>query len=457
MTTYDAIVIGTGQAGPFVASRFARAGMRVAIVERGLFGGTCVNTGCIPTKTMVASAYAAHMARRAAEFGVGIGGAVTVDMARVKARKDAISGQSRTGVEAGLRKAENCTVYQGHARFESPSVVSVGPDWLTAQRIFINVGGRALIPAMPGLDKVPFLTNSSMMEVDFIPEHLLIVGGSYIGLEFGQMFRRFGSEVTIIEMGDRLIRREDEDVSAAILEVIEGEGIHVRLNAKCISVSSRGTNIVARVDCAAGAPDVTGTHLLLAVGRRPNTDDLGLDAAGIVRDEHGYIVVDDELRTSAPGVWALGDCNGRGAFTHTSFNDAEIIVANLLEQDTRRVSDRIPVYGLFVDPPLGRVGMTEAEVRATGRPALLGKRAMKDVKRAVEKGETHGFIKVIVDAGTNRILGAAILGTGGDEVVHSILDVMYARAPYTLIKRAVHIHPTVSELIPTTLWSLKPL
>jgi pyruvate/2-oxoglutarate dehydrogenase complex dihydrolipoamide dehydrogenase (E3) component len=456
-SNYDAIVIGTGQAGPFVASRFAKAGMKVAVVERGLFGGTCVNTGCIPTKTMVASAYVAHMARRAAEFGVGTGGAVTVDMARVKARKDAISGQSSIGVEAGLRKTENCTVYQGHARFESPSVVSVGSDRLTAARIFINVGGRALIPSMPGLDRVPFLTNSSMMGIDFIPEHLIIVGGSYIGLEFGQMFRRFGSEVTIVEMGDRLIRREDEDVSAAILEIVEGEGIHVRLNAKCISVSGQGTNIAAAVDCTTGAPEVGGTHLLLAVGRRPNTDDLGLDAAGIARDERGYIVVDDELRTSVPGVWALGDCNGRGAFTHTSFNDAEIVVANLLEKDTRRLSDRIPVYGLFVDPPLGRVGLTEGEVRATGRPALVGKRAMKDVKRAVEKGETQGFIKVVVDAETNQILGAAILGTGGDEVVHSILDVMYAKAPYTLIKRAVHIHPTVSELVPTTLWSLKPL
>ena len=459
MTTnsYDAIVIGTGQAGPFVANRFAKAGMKVAIVERGLFGGTCVNTGCIPTKTMVASAYAAHMARRAGEFGVGIAGEVTVDMARVKARKDAISGQSRAGVEAGLRKTENCTVYQGHARFESHRVVKIGSDRITADRIFINVGGRALVPSMPGLAHVPFLTNSSMMEVDFIPEHLVIVGGSYIGLEFGQMFRRFGSQVTIIEMGDRLIRREDEDVSTSILEVIEGEGIHVRLNAKCVSVSTHGANVVASVDCTAGEPEVTGSHLLLAVGRRPNTDDLGLDAAGVAVDERGYIVVDDELRTSVPGIWALGDCNGKGAFTHTSFNDAEIIVANLLEGDTRRVSDRIPVYGLFVDPPLGRAGMTEAEVRATGRPALVGKRAMKDVKRAVEKGETSGFIKVVVDAESNRILGAAILGTGGDEVVHSILDVMYAKAPYTLITRAVHIHPTVSELIPTTLWSLKPL
>ena len=339
--------------------------MKVAIVERGLFGGTCVNTGCIPTKTMVASAYAAHMARRAADFGVGIGGAVTVDMARVKARKDAISGQSRSGVEAGLRKTENCTVYQGHARFDrrasSASARIASPPSGSSS----TSADAPSIPPMPGLDEVPYLTNSSMMDVDFIPEHLVIVGGSYIGLEFGQMFRRFGSEVTIVEMGDRLIRREDDDVSAAILELLEGEGIHVRLNAKCISLSRQGANIVARVECTAGAPDVTGTHLLLAVGRRPNTDDLGLEAAGIAVDERGYIVVDDELRTSVPGIWALGDCNGRGAFTHTSFNDAEIVVANLLENDARRVSDRIPVYGLFVDPPLGRVGMTEAEVRAT--------------------------------------------------------------------------------------------
>jgi pyruvate/2-oxoglutarate dehydrogenase complex dihydrolipoamide dehydrogenase (E3) component len=454
---FDAIVIGTGQAGPFVASRFARAGMTVAIAERGRFGGTCVNTGCIPTKAMVASAYVAHTARRAAEYGVTVPGAVDVDMPRVKARRDAISESSRSGVEQGLRSTANITVYDGHARFESAKVVSVGNEQLTAERIFINVGGRALVPPLPGIDAVPYLTNSSIMDVDFVPEHLVIVGGSYIGLEFGQMFRRFGSEVTIIEMADRLIRREDPDVSAAVLDVLEREGIHVRLNAKCITLARRDNNIVAGVECTSGAPEVVGTHLLLAVGRQPNTGDLGLDRAGIAVDERGYIVVNDELATNVPGVWALGDCNGRGAFTHTAFNDAEIVVANLLEGDSRRVSDRIQTYGLFIDPPLGRVGMTDAEVRATGRPALVGKRLMKDVKRAVEKGETQGFIKIVVDAETSLIRGAAILGTGGDEVVHSILDVMYARAPYTLIKRAMHIHPTVSELIPTTLWSLKPL
>lgn len=456
-STFDAVIIGTGQAGPFLAQRLATAGMKVAIVERKLFGGTCVNTGCIPTKAMVASAYAAHMARRAADFGVVIDGGVSVDMRRVKARKDAISGQSRTGVERRLREMENCTVYQGHARFESPREVSVGPDRLTANRIFINAGGRAIVPEMPGLEQVKHLTNSSMMHVDFLPRHLIIVGGSYVGLEFGQMFRRFGSEVTIIEMGPRVIQREDEDVSAAIKDILENEAINVRLNAKCIGFSRRNEEIVAHMDCPTGATEVSGTHLLLAVGRRPNTDDLSLEKAGVKVNERGYIVVDDQLRTSAPGIWALGDCNGKGAFTHTSFNDAEIVAANLLDNDPRRVSDRIPAYALYIDPPLGRAGLTEAEVRATGRPALAGKRPMTKVSRAIEKGETQGFMKIVVDAQTREILGAAILGTGGDEVIHSILDVMYAKAPYTVIQRAVHIHPTVSELIPTMLGELQAL
>jgi pyruvate/2-oxoglutarate dehydrogenase complex dihydrolipoamide dehydrogenase (E3) component len=456
-TTYDAIIIGTGQAGPFLAQRLTTAGMKVAIVERKLFGGTCVNTGCIPTKTMVASAYAAHMVQRAADFGVDAGSRVTVDMKRVKARKDAVSGQSRTGVEAWMKQMQNCTVYEGHARFESPREVRVGAEQLTAERIFINVGGRAAVPQMAGLEQVDYLTNSSMMNVDFLPQHLIIVGGSYIGLEFGQMFRRFGSEVTIIEMGGRLIQREDEDVSSAIKEIVEREGIHIRLHATCIGFSKRGEEIMARVDCTAGAPEVSGTHLLLAVGRRPNTDDLGLEKAGVSVDNRGYIVVDDQLRTSVPGIWALGDCNGQGAFTHTSFNDSEIVAANLLDNDPRRVSDRITAYALYIDPPLGRAGLTEAQVRKTGRRALVGKRPMTRVGRAVEKGETQGFMKIIVDAQTREILGAAILGTGGDEVIHSVLDVMYAKAPYSVIQRAMHIHPTVSELIPTMLGELQPL
>jgi pyruvate/2-oxoglutarate dehydrogenase complex dihydrolipoamide dehydrogenase (E3) component len=430
--------------------------MKTAIIERKLFGGTCVNTGCIPTKTMVASAYAARMARRASEFGVVAGG-VSVDMKRVKARKDQVSGQSRTGLEAWLKKMENCTVYEGHARFESPREVSVGPERLTAEQIFINVGGRAATPPMPGIEQVIYLTNGSIMDIDFLPGHLIIVGGSYIGLEFGQMFRRFGSEVTIIEMADSLIQREDEDVSSAIKEILEQEGIHIRLNAECIGFSKRGEEIIARVECATGAPEVSGTHVLLAVGRRPNTDDLGLEKAGVSVDTRGYIIVDDQLRTSAPGIWALGDCNGKGAFTHTSFNDAEIVAANLLDGDSRRVSDRITAYALYIDPPLGRAGMTEAEVRKSGRKALLGKRPMTRVARAVEKGETQGFMKILVDAESKEILGASLLGTECDEVIHSILDVMYAKAPYTVIQRAMHIHPTVTELIPTMLGELKPL
>jgi pyruvate/2-oxoglutarate dehydrogenase complex dihydrolipoamide dehydrogenase (E3) component len=458
MTTgYDAIIIGTGQAGPPLAGRLTAAGMSVAIIERNLFGGTCVNTGCIPTKTMVASAYAAQLARRGAEYGVTTGGPVGVDMKQVKARKDKISGQSRTSVENWLKDMRNCTVYKGSARFESAREVSVDGATLSADKIFINVGGRAVVPDLPGVSEVPYLTNSSLMHVDFLPRHLVIVGGSYIGLEFGQMFRRFGSEVTIIEKGPRLIPREDEDVSAAVKEILEREGIGIRLNANCIRFSKRGDEVFAGIDCEEEKPEIAGSHVLLAVGRRPNTDDLGLDKAGVATDKHGNIVVDDELRTNVAGIWALGDCNGRGGFTHTSYNDFEIVAANLLDHDPRRLSDRIMTYALYIDPPLGRAGMNEAEVRKSGRKALIGYRPMTKVGRAVEKGETQGFMKILVDADTRLILGATILGTGGDEVIHSILDVMYARAPYTVISRATHIHPTVSELVPTMLGEMKPL
>ena len=446
MNSFDAIIIGTGQAGPSLAGRLASVGMKTAVIERKYFGGTCVNTGCIPTKAMVASAYAAHLARRGAEYGV-VKSDVLVDFERVKARKDAILLQSRASVENSVKKA--ATVFRGHARFESANEVSVGQERLTAPRIFINVGGRAVIPDIRGLEQVPYLTNSSMMDLAELPRHLLIVGGSYIGLEFGQMFRRFGSEVTIFEMGPRLIAHEDEDVSDAVLQILINEGIHVHLKTKCIEASRSGDDIVVS--------GVAGSHLLIAAGRRPNTDDLTLEKAGIQTDAHGYIDIDDQLRTNVPGVWALGDCNGKGGFTHTSYNDFEIAAANLLDNDPRRVSDRILAYALYIDPPLGRAGMTEAEVRESGRKALIGMRPMTRVGRAVEKGETQGFMKVLVDAETKRILGASILGTGGDEAIHSILDVMYTRQPYTVIQRAMHIHPTVSELIPTMLGELKPL
>jgi pyruvate/2-oxoglutarate dehydrogenase complex dihydrolipoamide dehydrogenase (E3) component len=456
MKRFDAIIIGTGQAGPSLAARFSTAGKTVAIVERHKFGGTCVNTGCIPTKTMVASAYAAHVARRGAEYGFSVNGDVRVDMKRVKARKDAASERSNKGIQESLRGLENCTVIQGHACFQSPRMVAVNEDVIEADKIYINVGGRASVPEMPGVHEVPFLTNSSMMEIDFLPEHLVIVGGSYVGLEFAQMYRRFGSEVTIVEMGTRLIGREDEDVSQAVREILEAEGIKLRLNAKCISLAQHRGGVAVHVTCEEGSPEVVGSHALLAVGRTPNTSDLGLDKAGVKTDDRGYIIVDDQLQTNVPGIWALGDCNGRGAFTHTSYNDYEIVADNLFNSDHRRVSDRIQAYGLYIDPPLGRCGMTDAEIRRSGRRALVTKYPMSQVSRAYEKGETQGFLKICVDAGTKQILGAAILGTGGDEVIHVLLDVMYAKAPYTVIQRAMHIHPTVAEYLPTALSKLEP-
>lgn len=453
---FDAIVIGTGQAGPPLAARLAGAGMKVAIVERGRFGGTCVNTGCIPTKTLIASAYAAHLARRAHEYGVSAG-PVSVDMKAVKARKDAIAGRSNHGVEQWVRGLDHTTVLQGHARFEQADTVRVGDALLQAERIFINVGGRAQIPPIPGLDTVPYLTNSTMMDVDFVPEHLVIVGGSYIGLEFGQMYRRFGARVTIVEKGPRLIQREDDDVSQAVQEILAGEGIDVQLSANCLRARRDGERVVVGLDCDGGGREVAGSHLLLAVGRVPNTDDLGLERAGVATDSRGYITVDEQLRTNVPGIWALGDCNGRGAFTHTAYNDYEIVAANLLDDDPRKVSDRIPAYALYIDPPLGRVGMTLAQAKQTGRRLLVGTRPMTRVGRAVEKGESLGFMKVIVDADDHALLGASILGVTGDEVVHGLLDVMAARAPYTTISRAMHIHPTVSELVPTLLQDLHPV
>jgi pyruvate/2-oxoglutarate dehydrogenase complex dihydrolipoamide dehydrogenase (E3) component len=453
---FDAIIIGTGQAGPSLAARFSGAGKTVAIIERHKFGGTCVNTGCIPTKTMVACAYAAHVAGRGGEYGFSVNGGVRVDMKRVKARKDAVSGRSNKGVEEWLRGLKNCAVIQGHARFQSSNSVVVNDEVLEAGKIYINVGGRASVPAMPGIHDVPFLNNSSMMEVDFLPEHLVIVGGSYVGLEFAQMYRRFGSKVTIVEMGGRLIGREDEDVSQSVREIMEAEGIEIRLNAKCISLMKHDGSVGVGVDCEEGSPEVFGTHVLLAVGRVPNTSDLGLDQAGVVTDKRGYIVVDHQLQTNVPGIWALGDCNGRGAFTHTSYNDYEIVADNLFNADHRRVSDRIQAYALYIDPPLGRCGMTDAEIRKSGRRALITKYPMSRVSRAYEKGETQGFMKICVDAETKLILGAAILGTGGDEVIHVLLDVMYAKAPYTVIQRAMHIHPTVAEYLPTVLAKLEP-
>lgn len=454
MRTFDAIVIGAGQAGPALAGRLTEAGQSVALIERKHLGGTCVNTGCMPTKALVASAKAAHVARRAADYGVVLAGPVGVDMPAVRARAHKVTMDARSGLQGWIGGMKGCELIRGQARFTGPHEIEVGGETLTAPRIFINVGGRAVVPDMPGVHDVATLNNTSILELETLPRHLVVVGGSYIGLEFAQMYRRFGAQVTVVEKGPRLVAREDPEVSDAIRAILEGEGIAVRTNATCISFAPHADGVQVGVDCASGEPFVVGSHALLAVGRRPNTDDLGLEAAGVAMDARGYIQVDDQLRTDVEGVWALGDCNGKGAFTHTSWNDYEIVAANLLDDDPRRVSDRIETYALYIDPPLGRCGMTETAARAAGHKVRVGKRPMTRVGRAVEKGETQGFMKVAVDADTNAILGAAILGVEGDEAIHSILDTTAAGKPYTTLQRTMHIHPTVSELVPTVLGEL---
>jgi pyruvate/2-oxoglutarate dehydrogenase complex dihydrolipoamide dehydrogenase (E3) component len=455
---YDAIVIGAGQAGPSLAARFAAAGKSVAIIERHLFGGTCINAGCTPTKTLIASARIAYDARRAHCYGIEFPAAsVAVNIRAVQARKKRIVDASKTGLENWIRGMQNCTVYNGHARFESARSVRVDGQVLTSEQIFINVGGRPRIPAFPGIEKVAFLTSTSLLELEDLPAHLVIVGGSYVGLEFAQMYRRFGSEVTVIEKEPHLLSREDPEVAAAIQTALEAEGIQIRLEAECIHLDHDGKSVTANVHCAVGPPKITGSHALIAVGRVPNTDDLGLEKAGVEIDHAGFIKVDDQLCTNVSGIWALGDCNGKGAFTHTAYNDYEIVAANLFDGNLRRrLSDRIPCYALFVDPPLGRVGLTERGALAQGHAIRIGSRPMTRIARAVEKGETRGLMKIVVDAQSNLILGASILGVGADEAIHSIIDVMAAKVPYTTLKNTVHIHPTVSELIPTVLGELGP-
>lgn len=453
---FDAIIVGAGQAGPAIAARCSREGLRTAVIERHHFGGTCVNVGCVPTKTLVASARAVRMAQRGAEYGFDIR-ELRVDMGRVMTRKNAIVQTSRAAVEGWMRGLDGVEVILGHARFVRPATLEIGGRHLTAPRIFLNVGARALRPALPGIDTVSTLDNASVMQLDAVPEHLVIVGGSYIGLEFAQIMRRFGAQVTVLERSARLLPREDEDVSDGIRTILEAEGVRFELGVDCLSLARSGERIVVGAACGGAREGVTGSHVLLAVGRQPNTDDLGLDLAGIRADARGYIVVDEQCRTSAEGVWAVGDCNGRGAFTHTSWNDHEVVVANLFDRDPRRIDDRITCYALFIDPALGRVGMTETEAKSSGKRLLRAKMPMQRVGRAREAGESLGFMKVLVDADSRQILGAAILGLNGDEVVHSLLDVMAARQPYTAISRTVHIHPTVSELVPTLLQQLRPV
>ena len=451
---FDAIVVGAGQAGPPLAERLGKSGRKVAVIERKLVGGTCVNTGCIPTKAMVASAYVAQTGRRAASYGVLTDSDVRVDMEQVWKRTQGISGRSRSGVEKWLAGMPNVALLRGHAVFESPHALRVDDTLIEVDEIFLNVGGRAVIPDFPGIDTVPYLTNTGILDLRELPKHLVIVGGSYIGLEFGQMFRRFGSEVSIVERSNRLLPREDPEVSAAVVDILQEEGIKLHLGAECIELQGQAGNVSVVAKCADPRMEVRGTHLLLAVGRRANTDSLGLDKAGVATDERGYITVDDQCRTNVKGIWALGDCNGKGAFTHTSYNDYEIVAANLLDNEPRRISDRIAAYALFIDPPLARIGLTEQEALKQGNEIRIGVRPMTRVGRAVERGETLGFMKVIVDEKNEQLLGAAILGVNGDEAIHSLLDVMYAKAPYRTVTHAVHIHPTVSELLPTTLQSL---
>jgi pyruvate/2-oxoglutarate dehydrogenase complex dihydrolipoamide dehydrogenase (E3) component len=454
-TNFDAIVIGAGQAGPSLAVECARKGLRTALIERDRLGGTCVNVGCIPTKTLVASARAAQVARRAAEWGVQLSGGVRVDMAAVKARKDGVVNQSRQGLERWIESTDKLTLIRGAARFTDAHTIEVDGQRLSAPKIFLNVGGEAARPPIQGIDGVPTLDNRSMLELDTLPEHLVVIGGSYIGLEFAQMYRRFGSQVTVVEMAPRLVAREDDDVSDAIRQILEAEGIAVRTASQCLAVTARSGRIAVQTSC--GLPDVVGTHLLLATGRTPNTADLALDRAGIATDKRGYITVNDRLETSVAGVWAMGDCNGRGAFTHTSYNDYEIVAGNLLRDEDRKLSDRVMTYALFIDPPLGRAGLTEREVRERGQAALIGRMPMARVGRAREAGETQGFMKVLVDAQSKQILGASLLGLNADEVIHLFVDTMAAHQPYTTLRRTMHVHPTVSELIPTLLSDLKPL
>ena len=454
---YDAIIIGAGQAGPSLAARLTSEGQQVAILERHLFGGTCVNTGCIPTKTLVASAKVANMASRGEEYGVMLKDGFQTDMKKVKARKDGVVEQSNKGVTGWLKGMQNLDVYEAHGEFHNKNTILVNGEQIEAEKIFINVGARARVPDMPGLSDIEYFTNTSIMDVDYLPKHLIIIGGSYIGLEFAQMYRRFGSEVSVIEMGNRLIAREDLDVSTVIQEILEAEGINIELNSECISFEKRDNEIAVNLSCNGNNREVVGTHVLLAVGRIPNTHDLSLEKAGVEVNEYGIINVDDQLQTNVPGIWALGECNGKGAFTHTSYNDYEIVADQLFGSNTRRVSDRISCYGLFIDPPLGRVGMTEQQVRESGKKALIGKMMMSRIGRAKERGETQGFMKVLIDAQNKQILGANILGIGGDEIIHLFIDTMYAKQSYEVIRNAVHIHPTVAELIPTMLQDLTPL
>jgi pyruvate/2-oxoglutarate dehydrogenase complex dihydrolipoamide dehydrogenase (E3) component len=455
MTTssFDALVIGSGQAGPSLAVRLAKHGWKTALVERGDLGGTCVNNGCTPTKTLVASARAAWVARHAADFGVVIQGDIGIDFAAVRARMLKVVQDSRDGLGHWIRDTANLSLVHGEARFIGAGSVQVGEQVLRAPRIFLNVGARPVVPGWIAASGVPFLTSESLMALQELPTRLVILGAGYISLEYAQVFARFGCAVTVIEHGDRLLPREDTEVAATVQAVLERDGVRFRVGANATALERDDAGIGLVVD----GQRVAGSHLLVAVGRRPNTEALDLARAGVTCDAHGIVPVDEQLRTNVHGIWALGDANGRGAFTHTSYNDYEIVAANLLDDDPRRVGDRVPAYALYTDPPLARIGMSRAAARQSGKRVLVGHLPMSRVARARERGETDGFLEALVDADTQRLLGATLLGIEADEAIHALLDVMSAGLPYTAISRTMHIHPTVSELIPTMLQSLEPL
>ncbi len=456
MHTFDAIIIGTGQAGPALAHRLKNEGKTVAIIEKDKFGGTCVNDGCTPTKAYVASARRAFIAKNSADHGISFLGEVQIDLKKIKARKDKLVKESTEGVEASLREADKITVFTRHGRFIDGHTVEVDGQQLKADQIFINTGGRARL--LDNFENVNYLTNSSILELTEVPKHLVIIGGGYIGLEFSQMFRRFGSEVTIVEMKDKLLSKADDDVAEEISEILKSEGIKLRLGAKCINGrQNKDGSITVGLDCDNPEKEVTGSHVLVAVGRVPNTDDLGLEKAGVKTNDKGFIEVNNHLQTTVPHIYAMGDCNGEGAFTHTTYNDFEIVANHLFDGGNKTLNDRITCYAAFIDPPFAQVGLSEKEVKEKGIAALKTKRPMSRIARAKEMGETKGFLKMIVDKSTNKFLGATFLGTGADEYIHTVLDLMYADAEYTVMQNAVHIHPTVSELLPTILGELEEM
>jgi pyruvate/2-oxoglutarate dehydrogenase complex dihydrolipoamide dehydrogenase (E3) component len=441
---YDAIIVGSGQAGNPLAYRLADLGWSVALIEKKNLGGTCINVGCTPTKTMVHRAQVAHYARNAARWGVNASN-VSVDLSKIVAQKDEIVLSFRGGLQKQVDKRVNLRLYRGHARFVGPHQLKAGDDLLESEKIFIDTGGRPSIPAIPGLDSVPYLTNENAMQLTSVPKHLLILGGGYIGLEFGQMFHRFGSRVTILHTGKQFVSREDPEIAAELQKALEAEGIQFLLNARTTRVESRSGAVTLSFEPPAGASNVTGSHLLVATGRSPNTDNLGLDKAGIETDKSGFIKVNGRLETNAPGVWALGDCKGGPAFTHLSYNDFQIVYGNLIEGKNLSIENRLVPYCVFTDPQLGGVGMTEKEARAKGYKLKIGRCPMTRVARAIERGETAGLMKLVVDASNDRILGASILASEGGELVQILGTLMLANQPYTLLKGAVYIHPTLAE------------